>query len=316
MKMDKHSRAPKDFDQKKYPRSKAAFGYYGAKQKIATRIIEALPPHNCWVEAFCGSAAITLFKEPAQIEIINDVNGEIVNVFRQLRNRPKALIKAIALTPYAREEFLDVREKPKRKVNQLERARRFLAMSMMTVNGTIGKVRCGFSFSQSYSREGKEARVNRWFNFPERLQRVADRLRNIRIENRDARELVRMFRNRPATVIYLDPPYFVKRDHGYTIDANDEKFHRELLELCCKCKCMVVISGYETKLYDELLTAKKGWKKTKIRTRTRDTTGKDYARTEIIWRNKHCMQAIKKDAVPIRLTRKEKAQNKVNPPRK
>lgn len=85
--------------------AKPPFGYYGAKQRIAQRIISSLPPHNAWVEAFCGSAAITLAKPPAPIEVINDLDDQIVNLFKQLRRNRDALCRAVALTPYARAEF-------------------------------------------------------------------------------------------------------------------------------------------------------------------------------------------------------------------
>src|SRR4030042_6479969 len=84
---------------------KAPFGYYGAKQRIARKIIDSLPPHSAWVEGFCGSAALTLAKPPAPIEIINDADDQIVNIFDQLRNNADALCHAVALTPYARAEF-------------------------------------------------------------------------------------------------------------------------------------------------------------------------------------------------------------------
>src|SRR5688572_22975107 len=195
---------------------KPPFGYYGAKQRIAADIVGKLPPHNAWVEAFCGSAAITLAKEPAPIEVINDRDGHIVNLFRVLRNNPNALTRRIALTPYARQEFVAAARTTK-KLSSVERARRFLARTMMTVNGTASGA--GFSYSSSYTRNGKEARVSRWHNLPERLSKVAERLRNVRVENRDARRLLETFLDRPATLIYLDPPYFVKRRHKYEIDA-------------------------------------------------------------------------------------------------
>src|SRR5712692_11538601 len=81
----------------------APFGYHGAKQRIASQIVAKLPPHNAWVEAFCGSAALTLAKRPAQIEVINDINGEVVNFFHQLRNNSSRLSQALRLTPYARD---------------------------------------------------------------------------------------------------------------------------------------------------------------------------------------------------------------------
>ncbi|HMD53694.1 MAG TPA: DNA adenine methylase [Phycisphaerae bacterium] len=244
---------------------------------------------------------------------INDIDGEIINVFEQLRANPAALCCAVGLTPYARAEFEDSR-KPM-KINDLERARRFLVRSMMTVNGAVGSSHCGFSFSQSYARNGHEARVNRWNNLPDRLDKVFQRLRGVRVENRDARELVTMFSDRPATLIYLDPPYFTKRDHGYVIDANDEDFHTELLKVCKKSRCMLLISAYENDLYDRLLMPKDGWKKWLVHTHTRDTTGKDYDRTEVLWMNAAFVKARADCRVPIRLSKTERLQNKINPAR-
>lgn len=291
---------------------KAPFGYYGAKQRIARKIINALPPHNAWVEGFCGSAAITLAKPPSPIEVINDADGQIVNLFEQLRNNSEELCRVVALTPYAREEF-ELARQTQEETNPLERARRFLVATMMTVNATIGGQHCGFSFSQSYAREDREARVNRWYNLPTRLEKVVERLRGVRVENRDACELLDMFANRPATLVYLDPPYYVKRDHGYVIDANDRGFHAKLLAICKKARCMLLISGYENDLYKEVLTPEDGWSKSTIETHTRDTRGKDYARKEVLWMNAQFSKAKSTQKIPIRLTKKEKKDNKINP---
>jgi DNA adenine methylase len=295
---------------------RAPFGYYGAKLRIARQVVEVLPPHNAWVEAFCGSAAITLAKEPVPIEVINDRDGQIVNLFAQLRSNSRALCRAVALTPYAREEFKFARA-PEQGLEPIERARRFLVGTMMAVNATtIGSSRCGFSFSQSFAREGREARVNRWYNLPARLEKVVERLRGVRVENRDARELLQMFTDRPATLMYLDPPYYTKREHGYVIDARDRQFHVELLALCRKARCMLLLSGYQNDLYDEVLTPESGWTRCAIETHTRDTTGRDFARTESLWMNAQFQKAKKADRVPIRLTVKERKERKLNPPRK
>ena len=294
--------------------AKPPFGYCGAKQRISRQIISALPPHNCWVEAFCGSAALTLAKVPAPIEIINDQDDQIVNLFDQLRNNSEALFEAVALTPYARAEFERARSN-EIVIDPLEKARRFLVATMLTVNGTNGSTHSGFSFSTSYSREDVEARVNRWKNMPKRLEKVVQRLRNIRVENRDARELLDFFVDRPATLMYLDPPYFVKRDHRYVIDANDEAFHEELLKKCLKARCMLLISAYESALYDELLKPQRGWIKTRIKTNTRDTSGKDYAKTEVLWKNKYFVETQSSGKIRFRLTKKEASNKKINPPR-
>ncbi|MBI1937798.1 MAG: DNA adenine methylase [Ignavibacteriales bacterium] len=292
---------------------KPAFGYYGAKVRIAPQIINSLPLHNAWVEAFCGSAALTLAKKPAPLEIINDLDDQIINLFEQLRKNPEKLISAISLTPYARKEYFLAREKIT-VVEPIEKARRFLISTMMTVNGAVGETGAGFSFSQSYSRNGREARVNRWYNLPERLTLVVERLRNIRVENRDARELLEMFLNKPATLFYMDPPYLMERSHHYKHDI-DESFHIELLEKSNKAKCMMLISSYDNDLYNEILSPKNGWTKTIIETTTADTSGKKYERKEVLWKNQQFEKAIKNNRVPIRLTEKEKKQHKINPTR-
>jgi len=259
-------------------------------------------------------------KKPAPIEILNDADFQIVNVFRQLREHATDLIRLVELTPYAREEF----EEAYKRIaagNRLEQARRFLVASMMTVNGAIGSngkgvKHSGFSYSQSYARSGQEARVNRWNSLPDRLRKVVDRLKHARIEHRDARELFKMFLDRPASLVYLDPPYLMERDHGYKVDANKKEFHEELLKLCSRARCMVLVSGYDNPLYDSFLTKRRGWERTVIETHTRDTKGKDFSRTEVLWKNRFFVKAASSGRVPIRLTAKEKANYKVNPVRR
>lgn len=314
MKRKRYIKQIGEFKPKDCSKAKAAFGYYGAKQRISKKIIQSLPLHNCWVEAFCGSAAITLSKPPAPIEVINDIDGQIVNFFDQLRKNPGALYEAVSLTPYARQEFHRARKRED-DIDDLERARRFLVESMMSVNGVLGGAQSGFSYSQAYSRGGREARVNRWYNLPERLAAVVERLRGVRVENLDARNLLKMFKDRPATLVYLDPPYFMSRSSGYVVDAKNEDFHLELLEICIKSKCMILISSYDNKLYNAMLKKEKGWDKVRIKAKTRDTTGKDYPRDEIFWRNKQYMKSLRSGRIPIRLSLEEKKMKKINPPR-
>lgn len=301
-------------DSKSYKKVSPPFGYFGSKNKIALKLCEELPPHNCWVEAFCGSASLTLAKPPAPIEVINDIDDEIINVFKQLRENFQELCRMLELTPYARKEFEDARKKNS-KDTDAERARKFLIQAMMAINGVFGEDRGGFSYSQSYSRNGKDARVNRWYNLPDRLTKVVERLRSVRVDNQDGKEILNMFIDRPATLIYLDPPYLGNRTKGYTNDLNDEEDHRELLELANEAKCMVFISGYENNLYNEILTGKKGWTKKTIATITKDSNGKSHDREEVVWMNVHYQKAVETNSIPIELTEKEQKQKKLNPQR-
>lgn len=291
-------------------RINAPFGYFGSKNKIALQLCSELPPHNCWVEAFCGSAALTLRKKRASIEIINDVDNEIINFFQQLRDNHEELCYKIELTPYAEQELLNARIRTEN-LNNLERARRFLVQSMMAINGIFGEERGGFSYSDSYSRNGHDARVNRWNNLPERLRHVVSRLKDVRVENRDARKLLKKYLNRPATLVYLDPPYLGERTNGYSKDANDENFHKELLEISNDAKCMIFISGYENALYNLILSEANGWSKKEILTSTKDSKGQSHDRIEVVWMNKHYRNALDSGQVPIILSDKEKNKEKL-----
>ena len=186
---------------------------------------------------------------------------------------------------------------------------------MMAINGVFGKERGGFSYSDSYTRNNREARVNRWQNLPQRISRVAKRLRNARIENVDALKLFKRYLKSPATLAYLDPPYFADRTNGYNHDANNLKFHRDLLKLANSARCMVFISGYENALYRKNLTRKKGWTRKTIETTTRDSSGQIHKRKEVVWMNKYYQKAKKINRVPIKLTEKELKQKKLNPVR-
>ncbi len=307
-------RAAAENSNKDYRKVNVPFGYFGSKNKIAFQLCKQLPPHNCWVEAFCGSAALTLAKPPAAIEVINDVDGEIVNLFEQLRSNSEELCRLVALTPYAREELLQARTTTANE-NPLERARKFLVQAMFAINGIFGKERSGFSYSQSYSRNGKDARVSRWYNLPERLTEVVERLRGARIENRDATEVLEMFMCRPASLIYLDPPYLGGRTKGYTNDATDESYHLKLLELANKSRSMIFISGYDNELYNDYLSEDRGWNRRTIDTITKGNNGRSHLRVEVVWENKHFQKATRSGRVPIRLSRIEKRDNKVNPER-
>jgi len=292
----------------------SAFGYFGSKRRIAAKLQDRLPPHNAWVELFCGSAAMTLAKKAAPIEVINDINGDIVNFFRQLRSNTSRLKKLIYLTPYARAE-LELARKQESDLSDLERARRFFVAAMMSINGTFGKDAGGFSFTNSYSRNGMEARVSRWHGMPDHVEWVANRLRTVRIEQQDALELFKKFRDRPATLVYLDPPYLGDRAQGYDYDENTIDFHERLLTAVVKAKCMAFISGYQNGLYDEMLTSKNGWSREIIKATTKGNNGKSFERNEVVWFNEAFIQAKAQARLPLMLTEMEARNGKINPER-
>jgi DNA adenine methylase len=197
----------------------------------------------------------------------------------------------------------------------IERARRFFVSAMMAINGSFGKAKGGFSFSDSYARRGMEARVSRWKAMPVYLRSIATRLSKVRIEKKDAIKLLEDFANRPATLVYLDPPYLADRTQGYEHDQCSAEFHERLLKAAVRAKCMLLISGYESDLYDRYLKRAKGWRKIRIKTTTRGHNGKDSRREEILWTNEAYSKALKLGRVPIRYSTEEKRNKKINPER-
>ena len=141
------------------------------------------------------------------------------------------------------------------------------------------------------------------------------RIREVRIENRDAVQLLKEFSNRPATLVYIDPPYLTKRSAGYTVDIDNDQFHINLLHQANVSKCMILVSSYESTMYSQLLSKANGWSKVKLDTSTRATNGSALERNEILWMNTSAKRAHENKRVPIRLTQKERCNQKINPAR-
>jgi len=103
-----------------------AINYFGSKFSLVNQLIPYFPEHNHFVDLFCGSLSVTLNKPISKIETANDINGEIINFFKVLRESPDRLIELLKLTPISRKEF---NESWDRNCDNTERARRFFIRS-------------------------------------------------------------------------------------------------------------------------------------------------------------------------------------------
>ena len=229
--------------------------YHGGKWKLAPWILAHLPPHHTYVEPFGGGGSILLRKARAYAEVYNDLDGEIVNVFRMARDRGADLRCALELTPFAREEFAASYEPAD---EPLERARRMIVRSFQ---GFGSAAACGevSGFRASSSRSGTTPALD-WRNYPEALDGITERLQGVVIENRDAK-VVMAHHDRADTLHYVDPPYLhstrtdtVQHNNprkSYKFELSDDQ-HRELATFLRGLRGMVVLSGYPSRLYDEL----------------------------------------------------------------
>lgn len=228
--------------------------YHGGKWKMAHEILRYFPPHRAYVEPYGGGGSILLRKSRSYAEVYNDLDGEIVNLFRVVRDRGDELAQALTLTPFARDEYresFDVSE------DALEQARRTVIRSHMGFgsNALARGIKSGF---RANSNRSGTTPARDWRNLPDNVVQVIDRLRGVVIENRAALEVMESH-DAPETLHYCDPPYvsdtrsgLMHGFHGYTHEMTNDD-HRAFGAAVHTLKGAVVVSGYGCELYDQEL---------------------------------------------------------------
>lgn len=233
--------------------SRPAARYHGGKWRLAPWIISHFPDHQTYTEVYGGAASILLRKHRVYAEVYNDLDGEMVNYFRVLRNPSHAreLIRRIELTPFAREEFEEAyapTEEP------IEQARRLLMRSFMGF-GSSGATNRKTGFRSTVRNSGT-APAGDWRNYPPAMAQIVERMQGVIIENRPAIQVLGQF-DFPDSLHYVDPPYpFSTRKikaggGGYRHEMTDDQ-HIELAGVVRDLSGFVIVSGYQCPLYDRL----------------------------------------------------------------
>lgn len=248
--------------------------YPGSKWSLAKWIINFMPEHHSYLEPFFGSGAVLFKKQRSNIETINDLDGNVVNLFECIRKDPERLAREIYLTPYARQTYEDAYKLAPR--NDFERARNFYIRCNMGHGFRTTGEKVGWK-NDVQGRERAYA-ANCWCKLPDEIIAAAERLRGVQIENKEATDVIQRF-NFPNVLVYCDPPYVLETRHGkqYRHEMNDID-HKKLLDVLLKHKGPVILSGYETELYNYML---KGWHKEKAVAYSQVCSKKE----EIIWMN-------------------------------
>lgn len=245
--------------------------YPGSKWRISDWIINHFPEHKVYCEPFFGSGAVFFNKKPTYIETINDIDGNIVNLFRVCREHPQELARLIEMTPFARDEFKFCYEKSD---NPIEQARRTVVRYHQSF-GTSNSSKNSWRNVQTY---GGPRCATMWNFLPSAVMECVKRLKEAQIENVDAVDLIHRY-NDKNTLIYCDPPYLpsLRMKSMYACEMSEQK-HIELLSVLKASNSMIVISGYDSELYNRELD---GWS-----TDTKETTAQmGLHRTEKIWAN-------------------------------
>lgn len=260
-----------------------AIRYHGGKFRLAPWIIEQMPEHNCYVEPFGGAAGVLLQKPRSYAEVYNDLDGEVVNLFRVLRDPQlnQQLQDACVLTPYSRDEFCAAREATD---DPVERARRMVVRACMGFGSVSGIG--GNSGFRSDSKRKYATAAHLWERFPSNLAAICQRLQGVIIENKDALAVMRAH-DAETTLHYIDPPYMPEarvQGNRYYNHEMTAQGHEQLLAVAGTMTGMVMISGYDSEVYNDML---KGWKKTEKGSRISAGRGTK-VRTECLWVNETC----------------------------
>ncbi|MBW7921927.1 MAG: DNA adenine methylase [Rubellimicrobium sp.] len=239
---------------------KIVFGWYGGKFSHLDWLLPQLPKCHHYCEPFAGSAAVLLNRDPAAVETYNDIDGDVVNFFKTLRDRPEELQRAIALTPFSREEFHQAIYASTRGISDLERARRFYIRARQARTGLAQTATLGrWANCKNTSRAGMSGVVSRWLGGVDGLAEIGERLLRVQIENRPALDILGLY-DSPTTLFYCDPPYLHStrgdaKAYGYELAEPD---HAQLAEALHRVKGKVALSGYRSPLYDDLF---RGWRR-------------------------------------------------------
>ncbi len=257
--------------------SNAVIKYPGAKWGVAPWVISHFPEHRSYLEPFFGSGAVLFTKSRSAIETVNDIDGDVVNLFDWIRKDPARLAHAIRFTPYARDEYDRAWAAQYTETDNFRRAVNFYIRMMMGHGFRTTGEKVGWK-NDVQGREAAYA-AKCWAKTPEVIIQAAERLRGVQIENRPAVELIRRF-NYQNVLIYADPPYMLgtrQNRKQYRHEMTDDD-HMELLEAIKAHRGPAIISGYDSDLYNREL---KGWYKDG-RTSFTQTASK---RREILWMN-------------------------------
>lgn len=224
--------------------------WHGGKWLIGSWIIRHFPSHRIYTEPYGGAASVLLRKTRSYSEVYNDLDHQVVNLFRVLQRPSDAskLKKLLTLTPFARDEFKLSYEST---ADSVELARRLIIRSFMGFGSNSHNAARQTGFRANSSRSGTIP-AHDWAHYSDYIPLFVERLRGVVIENRPALEVIAQH-DSPSTLHYIDPPYPLSSrsdcHDDYVFEMTDDQ-HRELSQILHKVKGMVIISGYRCELYD------------------------------------------------------------------
>ena len=265
---------------------KPLISYYGGKQRLAKWIISHFPQHRSYIEPFCGGAAVFFAKEPVQLNVLNDTNGQVVNLYRQAKLQPDALFRLIDATPHARSEHARAKDiyKGKTEAEPVEQAWATYVASRQA----FGNVVCGgWAFETKPVLTSFTQRIP---NHKLRLPEILAHLDKAQIDSIDALACIQRYDDQDA-LFYIDPPY-IGTNMGHYAGYTQDDFNA-LLDLLPTLKGTFFLSHYANAEM-ERITEDRGWrvlKKDARCTASRNHADNSAKRVELLVTN-HKPQAL------------------------
>jgi len=277
-------------------KKKIAFGWYGGKYSHLKWLLPLLPTTKHYCEPFGGSASVLINRMPSPIETYNDLDGELANFFRVLRDDKDNLLEAIGLTPFSHEEFELALQPLDNKITPLERARRFFVRARQVRTGLAQTASRGrWAHCRLTSRAGMAGAVSRWLGSVEGLSEIAQRLLRVQIEHDFALNVIHRY-DSPETLFYCDPPYphdSRKDTHAYAFEMSDDD-HRQLADVLHGVRGKVALSSYDSPLMSDLYA---DWEC--IQAPPKQIHSVKQSRTELLWINYPLGEIKKQHLLPL-----------------
>lgn len=253
---------------------RSALRWHGGKFLLADWIISHFPKHRIYVEPYGGAGSVLMKKPRAYAEIYNDLNDDLFNFFKILRDRPQELKDVLELTPFSRREFeLSHVNHP----DPIEKARRLVIRSFMGFGSdSASNTQRATGFRANSNRSGTTP-AHDWVNYPSVIEDFYKRLQGVTIECRDAIDVIKQH-DSEHTLHYVDPPYLPetrKRVGAYKHELNVDD-HVRLIDCLKSTRGTVILSGYDSPFYNEEL---KDWERFE-KSAYADGAKK---RTEVLW---------------------------------
>lgn len=255
------------------------FPYVGGKRKWIPNWVPHFPPHTLYVTVFGGSGSDILFKPPSTLEVFNDLDDDINNVFRVLRSNQDELIRLVKHTPArSRQTYHEALElMAADDIEPVQRAWAFLVASHQSLRTKHPRLHrtSGYASLKTAARN-----IPEWIRLPETIDLVAARFISVQLERLDFREVIAKY-DTPSTFFFIDPPYHPSSRAStlYQHEMNEDD-HGDLLLLLNGVQAKVWLCGYECQMYEKEL---RHWRKRTEQARTPHTNGS--ARTEVVWTN-------------------------------